>query len=109
MYDLMVDTEAQAELINVGGGHAQIYSPDGKPMCDPLAEDEEGLLLAEIDLGAIAIAKSFGDPVGHYARPDVTRLLFDPRPQNRVEEIAEDTAMEMPADDGGPQRDESYA
>jgi aliphatic nitrilase len=109
MYDLMVDTEAQAELINVGGGHAQIYSPDGKPMCDPLAEDEEGLLLAEIDMGAIAIAKSFGDPVGHYARPDVTRLLFDPRPQNRVEEIAEDTAMEMPADDGGPQRDESYA
>ena len=93
MYDLLVETEQQAALINVGGGHAQIYAPDGSPMCDQLAEAEEGLLLAAIDLGAIAVAKSFADPVGHYARPDVTRLLLNRRPQPRVEE------MELPVED----------
>ena len=43
------------------------------------------LLFADIDLGAITIAKSFADPVGHYSRPDVTRLLFNPQVQDKVE------------------------
>ena len=34
MYDVMVENDDQAALINVGGGHAQIYAPDGSPMCD---------------------------------------------------------------------------
>jgi aliphatic nitrilase len=31
------------------------------------------------------VAKAAADPAGHYARPDVTRLLFNNRPANRVE------------------------
>ena len=92
MYDLLVDNDDQAGLISVGGGFAQIYAPDGSPLCDPLADTEEGLLLAELDLGAIAVAKSFADPVGHYARPDVTRLLLNRRPQPRVEEFTPELA-----------------
>ena len=85
MHDLMVTDEGQAALINVGGGFAQIYAPDGSPMCDPLPETEEGLLFADIDLSAIAVAKSFADPVGHYSRPDVTRLLLNRNAQPKVE------------------------
>ena len=85
MIEQMVETPEQAELLLPGGGFAQIYAPDGRPMCEQLPEKEEGLLYADIDLGAITIAKSFADPVGHYSRPDVTRLLFNPQVQDRVE------------------------
>lgn len=85
MYNMLVTTEEQAELVNVGGGHAQIYGPDGSPLCEKLPENEEGLLFAEIDLGVIAIAKSFADPVGHYSRPDVTRLLLNKTRQSPVD------------------------
>ncbi|WP_076419894.1 carbon-nitrogen hydrolase family protein [Colwellia sp. UCD-KL20] len=88
MYDVLVTTEEQAELIGVGGGFAQIYGPDGSPLCEPLPENEEGLLFAEIDLGAISIAKSFADPVGHYSRPDVTRLLFNKTRQSPVDVLS---------------------
>ncbi len=87
MYDLLVETDEQAALIEVGGGYAQIYAPDGRPLCEPLAHTEEGLLFADIDLGTIAIAKSFADPVGHYSRPDVTRLLLNREPQPTVEDF----------------------
>lgn len=106
MYDLMVTTEQQAELINVGGGHAQIYAPDGSPMCQPLPEIEEGLLFADIDLGAIAVAKSFADPVGHYSRPDVTRLLLNRRPQQRVEELPAELMEEISITKGDNSGDE---
>lgn len=84
MYEMMVEDEAQAELIHIGGGSAQIYAPDGSPMCDPLGEDEEGLLFADIDLSAITVAKSFADPVGHYSRPDVFKLQFNNKAQASV-------------------------
>ncbi len=84
MIELLVENDEHRELLTCGGGHARIFSPDGSPMCEKLAEDEEGLLFAEIDLGMISVAKSFADPVGHYSRPDVTRLWFNPSPQPKV-------------------------
>ena len=54
-----------------------IFGPDGRPLCEPLAEDEEGILYADISLPMISIAKAAADPVGHYSRPDVTRLMLD--------------------------------
>jgi len=85
MIDQLVENEVHGALIKQGGGHAQIYGPDGRPLCEKLADDAEGLLYADIDLGAIAVAKSFADPVGHYSRPDVTRLWFNPEATNPVE------------------------
>ncbi len=80
MVDLLCDTPDKAEFLKPGGGHARIFGPDGSPLAEPLAEDAEGLLVAEIDLGMIAYAKSVADPVGHYSRPDVVRLMFNSNP-----------------------------
>ncbi len=109
MYQTMVDTEAQAALFAVGGGYAQIYGPDGRPLCEPLAATEEGLLYADIDLGAIAIAKSFADPVGHYARPDVAKLLLNRRPQSTVQDMMPESPKEVTVslDDSDLCRDQS--
>ena len=101
MYDMLVTSDEQAALINVGGGFAQIYAPDGSPMCEPLPETEEGLLFADIDLGAIAVAKSFADPVGHYSRPDVTRLLLNRSAQPQVENFSLDAMEEVVAGEVG--------
>ena len=46
-------------------------------MHEPLPEDQEGIVYADLDLGMISLAKAAADPAGHYARPDVTRLLLD--------------------------------
>lgn len=88
MIDEMCDTPDKHGLLHTGGGFAAVYGPDGAPLATPLAPDEEGLLLADIDLSAIAVAKSVADPAGHYSRPDVTRLLFNPKPMKRVEHLA---------------------
>ena len=50
--------------------------------------EQEGLLFADIDLGAIGVAKNAADPAGHYSRPDVTRLLLNKKPSKRVEHFA---------------------
>ncbi len=77
MAELLCTDEAKRQMLRVGGGYARIYGPDGSPLGTPLAEDQEGLVLADIDLGLIALAKAAADPSGHYARPDVTRLLLN--------------------------------
>ncbi len=56
----------------------------GQLMHEPLAENAEGLVYADLDLGLIALAKAAADPAGHYARPDVTRLVLDKTPGDRV-------------------------
>ncbi len=88
MVDLMVENDVHKALMSEGGGHAMIVAPDGQPLCDKLPHDEEGLLIADLDMNAIKIAKCFHDPVGHYSRPDVTRLLLNKCPQPKTEEYA---------------------
>jgi len=87
MLDELCDTPAKRELLRAGGAAARIYGPDGRELVAPLAPDEEGLLYADIDLSAIPVAKASADPVGHYSRPDVTRLLFNPAKARRVEYV----------------------
>ncbi|RDK02597.1 carbon-nitrogen hydrolase family protein [Cupriavidus lacunae] len=77
MIDMLVDKDSKAALLTEGGGFAMIYGPDAAPLCEPLGEKEEGLLCADVDLGMIGVAKAAYDPVGHYSRPDVLRLLFN--------------------------------
>ena len=108
MVKLLADTPPKQELLPRGGGHAMIFGPDGAPLCDYLDENAEGLLYADIDLGAIAIAKSFADPAGHYSRPDVTRLLLNASPVTPVEylnvpvEGEEDTEIQDTEAHAGP-------
>ncbi len=84
MVALLCDDDTKKALLLEGGGFAQIYAPDGQLMHEPLPEGTEGLVYADIDLGMISLAKAAADPAGHYARPDVTQLLLDKTPGDRV-------------------------
>lgn len=88
MIEELCDTPEKRELLKAGGGHTTIFGPDGSLLSKMLRPDEEGIVYADIDLGAIGIAKNAADPAGHYSRPDVTRLLFNNRPAKRVEYFA---------------------
>lgn len=78
------DDPAKKQLLLAGGGFTTIYAPDGQLMHEPLPEDQEGIVYADLDLGMISLAKAAADPAGHYARPDVTRLLLNKTPGDRV-------------------------
>lgn len=77
MSELMCTDAGKQQMLGTGGGYARIYAPDGSPLGTPLADDAEGLVVADIDLGMISLAKAAADPSGHYARPDVTQLLLN--------------------------------
>jgi nitrilase len=68
------------ELSNIGEiitpGRSAIVNPMGEIIAGPL-ENAEGILTAELDLSEIARAKFDFDVTGHYARPDVFRLVVD--------------------------------
>jgi nitrilase len=87
MFDILCDTPDKARLLNprtgkAGGGGSMIFGPDGRPLCNPIPEDQDGILYAELDLGLISLAKAAADPVGHYSRPDVVRVMVN-RTRNR--------------------------
>jgi nitrilase len=96
MIDELCDRPDKHALLHVGGGFAAIFGPDGSSLAEPLPPDQEGLLYADIDLGAIGVAKNAADPAGHYSRPDVTRLLFNKKPARRVESFALPVDSEAP-------------
>lgn len=77
MSELMCTDAGKQQMLGTGGGYARIYGPDGSPLGNTLAQDEEGLVVADIDLGMISLAKAAADPSGHYSRPDVTQLLLN--------------------------------
>ena len=76
-HDLFCDTELKRNLLLQGGGFARIYGPEGSPLGENLDETQEGLVVADLDFSLIAIAKSAADPVGHYSRPDVLRVVIN--------------------------------
>ncbi len=84
MVELLCTDDTKRALLQPGGGHARIFAPDGQEIAERLAPDAEGLLYADLDLGTISLAKAAADPSGHYARPDVTRLLLNKTPGDRV-------------------------
>ncbi len=75
------DLDEQPEIMCRGG--SAIISPLGKVLAGPLY-DQEGILFAELDLGAIARSKFDFDVVGHYARPDVFQLIVNEKPSSSV-------------------------
>ena len=67
----------QPEVLCRGG--SAIVSPLGELLAGPLW-DEEGIVYADIDLGAVVRGKFDFDAVGHYARPDVFQLVVNEQP-----------------------------
>ncbi len=72
----------QPEVMCRGG--SAIISPLGEVLAGPLY-DKEGTLFADLDLGDIPRARFDLDPAGHYARPDVFRLIINEHPQEPAE------------------------
>jgi cyanide hydratase len=71
-----------------GGGRASVFHPDGRQLTEPTDPEFDGLLYCDIDLDQIEYAKAIADPVGHYSRPDMLRLLVDDQPKNYVVKVA---------------------
>jgi nitrilase len=81
------DLTDQPEVICRGG--SAIISPLGEVLAGPLY-DQEGMLLADLDLAELVRSKFDFDVVGHYARPDVFQLIVNERPLESVMSKAED-------------------
>ena len=73
----IAELAGQPEILCQGG--SAIVSPVGDVLAGPLY-DQEGVLLADLDLGEIVRARFDFDVVGHYARPDVFRLTVNEQP-----------------------------
>jgi len=73
------------ERLDPHSSFTAIIGPDGRHQTEPIIEGE-GMVIADLDLSMISLRKLRMDSVGHYARPDVTRLLIDPEPKAIVEE-----------------------
>jgi aliphatic nitrilase len=67
-----------------GGCMTAIVSPEGAHVVPPLTQGE-GILIADLDMGLIVKRKRMMDSVGHYARPELLKLVLDNRPARPME------------------------
>jgi nitrilase len=65
------EIEAGPEVLCEGG--SAIVGPMGEYIAGPLY-GKEGMLIADLELAAVARSRFDFDPVGHYSRPDVFQL-----------------------------------
>ena len=74
------DEAVRKQLSRPHNALSGIFGPDGRPVVDPLVDDE-GIVYAEIDLARSIQAKQMHDIVGHYNRFDVFQLHLDATPR----------------------------
>lgn len=79
--ELIKELENQQDVLCRGG--SAIVSPSGEYLAGPLY-DQEGILLADLDLAEITRGKFDFDVVGHYARPDVFQLIVNEQPAHPI-------------------------
>ena len=70
----------------LANGGSCLSGPDAKWVIEPQIE-KEGVFYAVIDHVKVREERQNFDPVGHYSRPDVTRLTVDRRRQSTVDFI----------------------
>jgi nitrilase len=82
--DLEIREELDAWPEDLCRGGSAVYSPMGDRVAGPLW-DEEGILVADLDLGEIVRGKFDFDVTGHYARPDVFHFWVNEEAQVPVD------------------------
>ncbi len=95
--DLLGDTEEKKRMVGKGSiGLSGIFGPNGKLLTSPLDPNEEGMVIAEIDIEQIIEAKLHHDIAGNYNRFDVLSLNLNRRPQTAIREMHGDEALGDP-------------
>ncbi|WP_343488028.1 carbon-nitrogen hydrolase family protein [Allomuricauda sp. d1] len=67
----------------LANGGSCIAGPDGEWLVEPVI-DKEGLIHHTLDFNRVLEERQNFDPVGHYSRPDVTKLMVNRERQNTV-------------------------
>ena len=83
-FELKAELADAPEFLEAGG--SAIVGPDGTVLAGPLWR-EEVILYADLDLKRVIEEHQLLDVVGHYARPDVLSLRFDPSVQKPMEKL----------------------
>ncbi|CAM3461492.1 carbon-nitrogen hydrolase family protein [Zobellia roscoffensis] len=68
----------------MANGGSCVAGPDGEWLLEP-AVDKEGLLYQDLDFNRVYEERQNFDPVGHYSRPDITKLSVNRERQSTVE------------------------
>jgi nitrilase len=76
-----IKSNCDAMLCN---GGSTIVSPDGSFLIEPVV-GKEALIIAELDHAMVRGERQNFDPSGHYARPDVLKLVVSRKRQTAVE------------------------
>lgn len=77
------------EFLTAGGGWSAIIHPFTPSVAGPHVGSEEILVTAEVDLDEIHGVKQWLDGTGHYARPEILKLVVDRRVKATAEYIDE--------------------
>ncbi len=86
--DFPLDTPYLNEILNkapdvLANGGSCIAGPDGEWLVEPILH-EEGLIYHTLDINRVYEERQNFDPVGHYSRPDVTKLTVNRERQSSV-------------------------
>ena len=87
--DFPKDTPYYEEIIKnapdiLANGGSCIAGPDGEWIVEPVI-DKEGLIFQTIDFNRVLEERQNFDVVGHYSRPDITKLIVNTERQTTVE------------------------
>lgn len=85
---IMADMKSEVTDGILSNGGSALAGPDGQWIIEPVIDREE-LLVATLDHQRVREERQNFDPAGHYARPDVTKLIVDRRRQSTIELVGE--------------------
>ena len=91
MIDLLPYTDEDRTFLSnrENGGGSSIVGANSMIIAGPMSGEEEGLLVADIDLADCVTAKVVHDYSGHYNRPDIFTLTVDRRVPTYLHSVEE--------------------